>query len=77
MTDSRMRDEDGFLTEHDPEPRFPRNPPEADAIAGRCSKCRENTTFEMDPYEKAPMSVCCWRPLLDPSVAVDSAEGGL
>jgi hypothetical protein len=31
MKDPRMRDEDGYLTEHDPEPRFPRNPPEEDA----------------------------------------------
>lgn len=34
-------------------------------VTGTCSKCRANTAFEMDPYEKEPMSVCCWRPMLN------------
>lgn len=43
-------------------------------ISGTCSKCHENTVFEMDPYEKEVMSVCCWRPMLDPSDIVDRSE---
>lgn len=72
MTDSRMRDEDGFLTEHDPEPTggfFPKwenvNPPNEDDLTGRCSKCLSNTVFERDPqYPDILSSVCCsWPPL--------------
>lgn len=34
-------------------------------VVGTCSKCRENTAFEMDPYEKQVMSLCCWAPMYD------------
>lgn len=45
-----------------------------DEITGRCSKCRANTTFSVDPYTGDLASVCCWFPPVDPSVAVDTAE---
>lgn len=32
-------------------------------IVGTCSKCDRSAAFEVDPYEKAPMSMCCWRPM--------------
>lgn len=40
--------------------------PMLDNVAGRCSKCHENTTFEMDPYEQELMSVCCWARMDEP-----------
>lgn len=59
MKDSRMRDEDGFLTEHDPEPKFPLRPPEEDIESGRCGRCAENVSFTDG------RSDCCGWPLLE------------